>query len=66
MSPNYMYMFCFKVVIYDIVFFFRQNMPSYKFTYFNRRGRAEVTRYMFAMNDVEYKNIYFFLFLCAS
>lgn len=32
-------------------------MPSYKLTYFNGRGRAEVTRYMFAMNDVEYEDV---------
>ena len=29
-------------------------MPSYKLIYFNGRGRAEVARYMFKMNDVEF------------
>ena len=32
-------------------------MPSYKLTYFNVRGRAEVTRYMFKLNDVEFEDV---------
>ena len=29
-------------------------MPSYKLIYFNARGKAEVARYLFTMNDVEF------------
>ena len=31
-------------------------MPSYKLTYFNVRGRGEVTRYMFKLKDVEFED----------
>ncbi|EDV18623.1 uncharacterized protein TRIADDRAFT_34904 [Trichoplax adhaerens] len=32
-------------------------MPNYKLIYFNSRGRAEVTRYLFAAAGVEYEDV---------
>ena len=32
-------------------------MPSYKLTYFNVRGRAEGTRYMFKLKGVEFEDV---------
>ena len=32
-------------------------MPSYKLTYFDARGRAEVTRYLLKMNDVAFEDV---------
>lgn len=32
-------------------------MPSYKLTYFNGKGRAEVTRLIFAQAGVEYEDV---------
>ncbi|ELV12594.1 Hematopoietic prostaglandin D synthase [Tupaia chinensis] len=31
-------------------------MPSYKLTYFNMRGRAEIIRYIFAYLDIKYED----------
>ena len=34
-------------------------MPSYKLMYFNGRGRAEASRYLFALAGVEYEDYRF-------
>ena len=32
-------------------------MPSYKLTYFNAQGPAEVSRFIMAYGDIEYEDI---------
>ena len=32
-------------------------MPKYKLTYFNMRGRAEVTRFLFALAEQPYEDV---------
>lgn len=32
------------------------NMPQYKLTYFNLRGRAEISRYLFAYSGTKYED----------
>ena len=32
-------------------------MPTYKLTYFNSKGRAEVTRYLFKLKNVPFEDV---------
>lgn len=32
-------------------------MPEYKLTYFNSRGRAEITRYLFVLADQKFEDV---------
>ena len=48
------------VVIYLVIYSFiiySPRMSTYKLTYFNFRGRAEIIRYILAQAEVEYEDL---------